>query len=551
VEGRPPEAVLITGVFGSGKSSVAVEIADVLERQGLSYGVLDLDFLAWFHTASDDPTVEHRMRLTNLAPVVGNYLAAGCRFFILAGALRNRSELDSLKAALPMPLRVVRLTVPWTGIEKRLRSDVTTGRQDDLRDAAAWVTAAEGVGIEDLTVSNDRSIREVAGEILDWLGWKQAVGSSAYAPPAMESKGAPAEPRSEDDRTKELVERLFQDAVGALELYTVYLGERLGLYRTLAEGGPATSSELAERTGTAERYVREWLEHHASSGLLDVDDAKAEPLVRKYRLPPEHFPVLADADDVRYQAHKGVDIVRAGRPLPQLVEAFRTGDAPPPLSWEPEGKAEFNRALFLNLLGREWLPAIRDIDARLRADPPARIADVACGTGWSSIAIAQAYPMVIVDGFDLDRDVIAAARRHADTAGVADRVSFSVTDASDPRGPGGYDLVTIIEALHDMSRPVDALRAAREMLVPGGALIVVDELVQDEFTAPASDQDRYGYGWSVVSCLPGAMGDPQTRATGAVMRPSILRQYATEAGFRDVEVLPIETDHWRFYRLIR
>jgi SAM-dependent methyltransferase len=366
----------------------------------------------------------------------------------------------------------------------------------------------------------------------------------------MEAKGAPGDQRPEGDRTKTLVERLFQDTVGALELYTVYLGERLGLYRALAQGGPASSSELAQRTGTAERYVREWLEHHASSGLLEVDDPKAEPLVRRYRLPPEHIPVLADPDDVRYEAYKGVDIVRAGRPLPQLVEAFRTGGAPPPLPWEPEGRAEFNRARFLNLLGKEWLAAIADVDRRLRTEPPARVADVACGTGWSSIAMAQAYPKIIVDGFDLDQDAIALARRNVEEYDLADRVTFSVTDASHLPGSGEYDLVTIIEALHDMSRPVDALRAAREMLNESGALLVVDELVQFEFTAPATDRESHEYGWSVVSCLPGAMGDPQTRATGAVMRPSILRAYALEAGFRDVEVLPIETDYWRFYRLI-
>jgi SAM-dependent methyltransferase len=352
------------------------------------------------------------------------------------------------------------------------------------------------------------------------------------------------------DPTAALAQRLFQDAVGALELYTVYLGERLGLYRALAEGGPATSTELAERTGTTERYVREWLEHHASSGLLTVDDVKAQPLARRYRLPPEHVPVLADPDDVRYEAHKGVDIVRAGRPLPELLEAFRTGGAPPPLPWEPEGRAEFNRALYLNLLGRRWLPAIPEVDRRLRSRPPARIADVACGTGWSSIAMALAYPEVAVDGFDLDPDVIAVAREHASSAGVADRVRFSVIDAADPELAGRYDLVTIFEALHDMSRPVDALRAANGMLHRGGSVLVADELVEDEFTTAAPDRDRYAYGWSVVSCLPSAMGDPQTAATGAVMRASTVRRYAAEAGFRAVEVLPIDSDWWRFYRLL-
>jgi SAM-dependent methyltransferase len=366
----------------------------------------------------------------------------------------------------------------------------------------------------------------------------------------MRSNDVAANPPDREDRTTALVERLFQDSLGALELYTVYLGERLGLYRALADGGAATSSELAERTGTAERYVREWLEHHAASGLLEVDDARAAPLDRRYRLPAEHIPVLADPDDLNYHAYKGVDIVRGARPLPQLVEAFRTGGAPPSLSWEPEGRAEFNRATFLNLLGKHWLPAIPDIDRRLRDDPPARVADVACGTGWSSIAVAQAYPRITVDGFDLDEDAIAVARQHAEEAGLAERLTFSVTDASDVSDAGRYDLVMIIEALHDMSRPVDALRTARRLLSEGGSMMVVDEPVEDEFTPHASDRERYEYAWSVVSCLPGAMGDPQTAATGAVMRLSTLRRYATEAGFAEVEVIPIESNDFRFYRLI-
>ena len=213
------------------------------------------------------------------------------------------------------------------------------------------------------------------------------------------------------DAADALARRLFADALGALELYTVYVGERLGLYQALAEGGPATSAELAGRTGTVERYVREWLEHHAASGLLAVDDPAADPLARRFRLPAGHVPVLADPDDVRYAAFKGVELVRAARPLPEVVEAFRHGGAPPPMSWEPEGRAEFNRALFVNLLGSEWLPAIGEVDRRLRAEPPARVADLGCGTGWSSIAMATAYPRIRVDGLDLDPDVIAVAAR--------------------------------------------------------------------------------------------------------------------------------------------
>jgi 2-polyprenyl-3-methyl-5-hydroxy-6-metoxy-1,4-benzoquinol methylase len=342
---------------------------------------------------------------------------------------------------------------------------------------------------------------------------------------------------------------LFQDVVGALELFTVYLGERLGLYRTLDADGPATSVELADRTGTTERYVREWLEHHAASGLLEVDDPAAAPSARRYRLPPAHVPVLADPDDLRYRAFSGVEIARAGRWLPQLVEAFRTGGAPPALPWEPEGRAEYNRASFLNLLGKEWLPAVTDVHRRLRRDPPARVADLACGAGWSSIAMAQAYPLLRVDGFDLDPDVVAAARRNAEQAGVAGRVTFAVSDASGSGVSGRFDLVTIFEGLHDISRPADALRAARGMLVPSGSVLIAEERVEEEFTAPASDLERYHYGWSVISCLPAVMGDPRTAATGAVLRAATLRRFASQAGFRDVEVLPLETQTWRFYRL--
>ena len=353
-----------------------------------------------------------------------------------------------------------------------------------------------------------------------------------------------------DDQTAALAERFFKDALGALELYTVYLGERLGLYRELAERGPVTSSELAELTSTTERYVREWLEHQATSGLLEVDNSGVDAQLRRYRLPAAHIPVLADPDDLRYQAYKGVDIVRAGRPLPQLVEAFRTGEAPPALPWEPEGRAEFNRAIFLNLLGKQWLPTVAEVDRRLRNEPPARVADVGCGTGWSSIAMAQAYPKITVDGFDLDADALALAARHAEESRLADRVTFSVTDAMDPQLAGRYDIVTIFEAFHDMPRPIDALRAAHRLLAPGGSVLIADELVEDEFTAPGSDHDQYHYGWSVVSCLPSVMGDPQTAATGAVLRPSTVRRFAAEAGFRTVQILPIETEFWRFYRLL-
>jgi len=354
---------------------------------------------------------------------------------------------------------------------------------------------------------------------------------------------------SEQDGTEALADRMFRNMTGALELYTIYLGERLGFYRVLATSGPVTSAELAAATGTAERYVREWLEHHAVSGLLAVDDVAAGPRERRYSLPPAHVPILADAEDIRYCAFNGTEVARVARSLPDLVTAFGTGGAPPPLPWEPEGRPDYNRALFLKLLGNKWLPAIPAVDQRLRAAPPARVADLACGAGWSSIAMALAYPLSHVDGFDLDKDVIAAARSNAADAGVAERVTFTATDASGDGMSGRYDVVTIFEGLHDMSRPADALRVARGLLGSSGWVVVADEPVEEAFTAPASLREGYHYGWSVVGCLPAVMGDPDSAATGAVMRPATLRRYAEQAGFACAEVLPIGDDELRFYLL--
>lgn len=347
-----------------------------------------------------------------------------------------------------------------------------------------------------------------------------------------------------------LADRLFRSSLASLDLLTIYLGERLGLYRALFEGGPSTSSELAERTGTSERYVREWLEQQTVAGFLAVEDPDADAMARRYVVPAEHVAVLVDQDDVDYQAHKGVDMVRAARPMPALVEAFRSGAGLAPLAWEPDGRAEFNRARFLNLLGREWLPSIPPLHARLSSDPPARVADLGCGTGWSSIAMAKAYPAIEVLGFDLDEAAIAAAREHAAGAGVDDRVRFEPADVSTLAAAGAFDLVTIFEALHDMSHPVAALQVAHSLLGPGGSVLVADERVGDRFTLAADDREHYAYGWSVVSCLPSAMGDPDSAGTGAVMRPSTLRTYAREAGFQDVELPDVDDREWRFYRLM-
>src|SRR2546430_4220320 len=174
-------------------------------------------------------------------------------------------------------------------------------------------------------------------------------------------RGGPGDPEA-------LADRLFRDMTGALELLTVYLGERLGLYQALHAGGPATSAELAARTGTTERDIREWLEHHAASGLLEVDDPATGPLARRHSLPPGHLPGLAATGDVRYPAFHGAEIVRAARWRPEVAAAFRRCGVPPPLPWAPERRPEFNPAAFLNPPAEQRPPGTADVDLRPRRE---------------------------------------------------------------------------------------------------------------------------------------------------------------------------------------
>jgi 2-polyprenyl-3-methyl-5-hydroxy-6-metoxy-1,4-benzoquinol methylase len=238
------------------------------------------------------------------------------------------------------------------------------------------------------------------------------------------------------------------------------------------------------------------------------------------------------------------------RPLPAVMDAFTTGGGVPYADYDGdfcEGQGRMNRAMFVNLLGSEWLPQVADVHARLLAQPPARVADVARGTGWSSIALARAYPSVTVHGFDLDPHSIELARANAAAAEVENRVTFAVRDAAALEG--AYDLVTVFEAVHDMSRPVEALAAARRLADGGGTVIVADERVAESFTAPGDETERLMYGFSILHCLPVGMAEEPSAATGTALRPATLHRYATAAGFGDVAVLPIENDFWRFYRL--
>lgn len=348
----------------------------------------------------------------------------------------------------------------------------------------------------------------------------------------------------------QLVERLFGATIGALDLLHVWLGERLGLYQALADS-PASSAQLAERAQINERYAREWLEQQAVAGLLAVDDTD-DPAVRRFSIPPGHGEVFLDHDSLSYMAPLALGVVGMAQALPLVGEAFTTGSGVPYEAYGVDTRnfiSWINRPMFVNLLASEWFPGVPGLVDRLQANPPARVADLGCGTGWSSISIARGFPNTIVSGLDLDESSIGEARKNAVEAGVADRVTFEVRNASDPRLAGSFDLVCAFETIHDMCDPVGALRAMRQLRAQDGTVLVADERVADAFTTEVTDGERFQWGWSAIHCLPCALNDAPAAGTGTIMRTSTFRRYALDAGFCDVEVLPIDNDFWRFYRL--
>jgi 2-polyprenyl-3-methyl-5-hydroxy-6-metoxy-1,4-benzoquinol methylase len=355
-----------------------------------------------------------------------------------------------------------------------------------------------------------------------------------------------------DNPADELGERLFGAYLGALELGTIYLGDRLQLYATLHRRGPSTTAELADAAGIHERYAREWLEQQAVSGFVVVDDVEASAAARRYHLPAAHAGVLLERDSPCFFAPHTAALRAILDALPDVMEAFRSGGGVPLDRYGEDfraARAEATRPLYLDEVGRVWLASVPDVHERLSAEPAARVADMACGAGWSTISLALAYPNTIVDGLDLDARSIELAARNLVGSGAEDRVRFRVADAADPGLAGSYDVVTIFEAIHDMADPVGVLRSARRMLVHGGTVLVGDPRAAERFTVPGDELERVIYATSVLHCLPTGMATQPSAGTGAAMRPATFAEYAHAAGFTAVETLPIEQESWRFHLL--
>jgi SAM-dependent methyltransferase len=245
-------------------------------------------------------------------------------------------------------------------------------------------------------------------------------------------------------------------------------------------------------------------------------------------------------------------LIGCANALPLVMEAFRTGRGVDYDAFGPdiiESQADANRPMIEHLLTQEWLPGAPDVHEKLASGAAARIADVGCGAGWSAIAMARAYAGAHIDGFDLDPASVELARKNVAAAGLQERVTMHLRDAADPAFAGTYDLVTAIECIHDMSRPVEVLRAMRGLLAEEGSVIIADERTADAFSLTDDPMERLFYVFSTLLCLPAGMADTPSAATGTVMRASTMESYARDAGFGRFEVLPVEHGQFRFYRL--
>jgi SAM-dependent methyltransferase len=347
-----------------------------------------------------------------------------------------------------------------------------------------------------------------------------------------------------------LSSRLLQSATQALELYGIHLGKELGLYAALKSGNALTPIELARHTGIAPRYAREWLEQQAVAGMLVVEDASSTADERRYRLPAAHVNVLVTEDHPAHLAPLAQMVAGIGGALEHVLAAYRSGEGVPYPAFGAafrKGQAGINRPAFLSDLVERWIPAAPEVHQQLLS-ASLRVADVGCGAGWSTIAMARTFPRAEVIGFDADDASIADARHNAAAHGASAR--FETRDAAAIADDGPFDLILVLEALHDMARPADVLRSLRQALAPGGCVLVADEKVAERFHAPGDEIERLMYGWSIVHCLPVALADSPSAAIGTVIRSETMRELGRAAGYARVDVLPVNAGFFRVYRLI-
>ena len=348
-----------------------------------------------------------------------------------------------------------------------------------------------------------------------------------------------------------LTQRLFESLPSALELLTIELGHRLGLYAALDALGAATAAELAHATGLGERQLREWLDQQAIAGILTAAGGGE----RTYELPAAYRPVLLDSSHPLHGAGLATMFAGVTSTFERVSEGYRRGEG---VTFADFGSAmrhgleDTYRPGYTHALPL-WMEQLPDISARL--DDGGTILDLGCGTGWSTVALARRFPNARVIGVDLDHASISEARQNASDSRIGERVEFVLADAGDEAAladavGGRVTLVTVFLALHDMNAPQRVLSVAADILEPGGAILVGDVKVEDEFAAPAGPLDRMFSAFSVLHCLPATLAEGTGHAHGTVLRAPTVVAWSRAAGLATTR-LAVEHPTWSFYRLDR
>ncbi len=333
------------------------------------------------------------------------------------------------------------------------------------------------------------------------------------------------------DKLMAFVFRAVDEVGASLNSALVVMGDKLGYYKSLAENGPTTPSELAERTGTDEHYSREWLNAQAAGSFVTY-----EPATGRYTLPPEHAIALTDETSPAFVG--GLFQIAHGtvRDTPTVIEAARSGDG---LGWHEHnpdvhvGCERFFAPSYAAHLVNDWLPALDGVVDKLSAG--AKVADIGCGHGASTILMARAFPNSTFVGADYHQASIETARQRAVEAGVADRIRFEVISAGSFPGTG-YDLVTMFDCLHDMGDPVGAAAHVRDAIAPDGTWMVVEPAAGDHVEDNLNPVGRAYYGFSTLLCTPSSLAQDVGLALGTQAGPARIRDVVTAAGFTGFRV---------------
>jgi SAM-dependent methyltransferase len=349
----------------------------------------------------------------------------------------------------------------------------------------------------------------------------------------------------DENRAAEFTGRVLADSAAAATIVLAALGDRTGLFKDLAEHGPATSGELAGRTGLAERYVREWLGGMYAAGYLGYDG------IQRYTLPAEHVPTLATEPGPAFFGGVHQELIGAIQRYDQVAEAFRRGGGVRPADLHPDvwaGTSRFTAQWHQNMLVQQWLPLVPETTAKLRAD--ARVADVGCGTGQALIALARAFPSITAAGYDVHPPSVEQARTAAAEAGVAGRVSYHVLDAAAGL-PGSFDVITTFDVVHDAVDPLRLLRSVRDALRPGGKYLCLEINCSDQADGNVGPIATLLYGFSVLYCMTTSLAEGGEGLGTLGLPGPVLRELAAKAGFAQVRHVEMDNPFNSLYELTR